>query len=246
MAKEQRLSQLLAQRDTVKSQTNSQFTELQKIVKVPALFQGQTKTYEKNSENGDDQPVQTIRVQKRVDDLLADMKRLVSQQFDSIASVDVGNQIAKSDVVVNGTTLLAGVPVTFLLQLEKDTKQIRSFMNDLPVLDPAFDWKKDEAAGMFKTDAIRTNRTAKIQKALTLAAATEKHPAQAQMITVDETVGQWVSVNVSGAIPLDQKKNLVERCDILIAAVQSAREEANSVKTTPVTVGDTVFKFLLG
>src|SRR3990167_2883046 len=244
MAKEQRLSQLLAQRDTVKSQTNSQFTEIQKTVKVPSLFQGQTKSYEKNSEDGDDQPIQTVRVQKRVQDLFEDVKKLCTQQFDAVVSVDVGNQLAKADVVVNGSVLLTGVPVTFLLTLEKDAKQIRAFANDLPTLDPAFDWKKDEAAGIFKTDQIRTNRTAKIQKALTLAHATEKHPAQAQMITVDETVGQWVAVNASGAIPLDEKKKLVERCDVLIAAVQSAREEANSIKTAPVSVGDAVFKFL--
>ena len=48
MSKEQRLSQLLAQRDTVKSTTNPQFTEIQKAVKAPNLFQGQAKTYEKN------------------------------------------------------------------------------------------------------------------------------------------------------------------------------------------------------
>jgi len=244
--KEQRLSQLLAQRDTVKSTTNPQFTDIQKVVKVANLFQGQTKTYEKNDEAGDDQPAQNIRVQKRVSDLLTDLKKLCTQQFDAVASVDVGNQVAKADVVVNGSVLLTGVPVTTLLTLEKDLKQVRSVLADLPTLDPAFDWRKDEAASLFKTGEIRTNRTAKIQKPITLAPATEKHPAQTQLITVDETVGQWVTVNVSGAIPLDEKKKLVERCDVLISAVQSAREEANSAKVTPVSVGEPLFKFLLG
>lgn len=246
MAKEQRLSQLLAQRDTVKSTTNPQFTELQKTVKVPTLFQGQTKTYEKKDADGDDQPAQSVRVQKRVSDILDDLKKLCTQQFDAVASVDVGNQIAKADVVVHGTTLLTGVPVTTLLTLEKDLKQVRSLLADLPTLDPAFEWKKDEAASLFKTGELRTNRTAKIQKPITLAPATEKHPAQTQLITVDETVGQWVSVNASGAVPHDEKKKLVERCDVLIAAVQSAREEANAAKTTPVSIGEPVFKFLLG
>jgi hypothetical protein len=246
MSKEQRLSQLLAQRDTVKSTTNPQFTELQKAVKVPALFQGQAKTYEKKAEDGDDQPAQNVRVQKRVADILSDMKKLCVQQFDAVASVDVGNQVAKADVVVNGTTLLTGVPVVTLLTLEKDLKQVRSVLSDLPTLDPAFDWKKDEAASLFKTSEIRTNRTAKIQKPIVLAPATEKHPAQTNLITVDETVGQWVTVNVSGAVPLDEKKKLVERCDVLIAAVQSAREEANSAKVTPVAVGAPIFDFLLG
>lgn len=246
MAKEQRLSQLLAQRDTVKSTTNPQFTELQKTVKAPALFVGQTKTYEKNAEDGDDQPAQTQRVQKRVADLLADMRRLCVQQFDAVASVDSGNQVAKADVVVNDSVLLTGVPVTTLLTLEKDLKQVRSVLADLPTLDSAFDWTKDEAASLFKTKEIRTNRTAKIQKPITLAPATEKHPAQTQLITVDETVGQWITVAASGAIPLDEKKKLLERCDVLIGAVQSAREEANSVKVTPVSVGEPLFRFLLG
>ena len=246
MSKEQRQSQLLAQRDTVKTQTNAQFTELQKAVKIASLFQGQTKVYEKNNETGDDQPAQNQRVQKRVPDLLDEVKRLCSQQFDAIASVDVGNTVAKADVIVEGQVLLPNMPVTFLLTLEKDLKQIRSFFSDLPTLDPAFDWKKDEAAGLFKTDAFKTNRTAKIQKSITLLAPTDKHPGQAQLITVDETVGQWVTTNASGAIPVDQKKKLVERCDVLLAAVQSAREEANAMKTKSVLVGEPVFKFLLG
>lgn len=246
MSKEQRLSQLLAQRDTVKSTTNPQFTELQKTVKVPALFQGQTKTYEKNDEAGESLPAQNIRVQKRVSDVLDDMRKLCTQQFDAVASVDVGNQVAKGDVVVNGSVLLKGVPVVTLLTLEKDLKQVRSVLADLPTLDPAFEWKKDEAASLFKTDQMRTNRTAKIQKPITLAPATEKHPAQTQLITVDETVGQWVAVNASGAIPTTEKKKLLERADVLIAAVQSAREEANSAKTTPVAIGAPVFDFLLG
>ena len=245
MAKEQRLSQLLAQRDTVKSTTNPQFTDLQRTVKAPALFQGQTKTYEKKDEQGEEQPPQNVRVQKRVTDILSDMKKLCAQQFDAVASVDVGNQIAKGDVVVNGTVLLTGVPVVTLLTLEKDLKQVRSVLSDLPTLDPAFDWKRDEAANLFKTGEIRVNRTAKNQKPIVLYAATDKHPAQTQMITVDDTVGQWVTVNVSGAIPLDEKKRLLDRCDVLITAVQSAREEANSAKVAPVAVGSPIFDFLL-
>ena len=245
MSKEQRLSQLLAQRDTVKSTTNPQFTDLQKTVNAHALFQGQTKTYEKKDEDGDDQPAQSVRVQKRVSDVLADLRRLCAQQFDAVAAVDQANTLAKASVVVNGTTLLADVPVTFLLTLEKDLKQVRALVNDLPTLDTAFDWKKDEAAGLHKTGELRTNRTAKIQKPLVLAQATDKHPAQTQMITVDETVGQWVTVNASGAVSLDEKKKLLGRCDTLITAVQSAREEANSIKVSPVTVGSQVFDFLL-
>ncbi len=243
--KEQRLSQLLAARDTVKSHTNPRFTELQKMVKRPELFQGMSKTYQKQKEDSDDQPPESVRVQKRVDDVLDDLRKLCSEQFDAVASVDVGNCSAKADVVVDEKVLLKDCPVTFLLSLEKDLKQVRSLLDDLPVLDPAHKWSLDASAGLFKTEEFRTNRTNKVQKSLVLLEPTEKHPGQAQMITVDETVGQWVTSAASGATTVDKKKQLLEKCDKLINAVQAAREEANSVKTTSVQVGKAVFDFLL-
>ena len=245
MAKEQRLSQLLANRDTVKATTNPQFTELQKSAKVPSLFSGMSKTYKKKDEDGEDQPPQNVRVQKRVVDIMDDLRRLCAQQFDAVASVDLGNTIAKANVVVEGVELLTDVPVTFLLTLEKDIKQIRSLVVDLPTLDPAHDWHVDSAVGLFKTDEIFTNRTAKLNKPIVLYPATDKHPAQTAMNTVDETVGQWASINMSGAFAVDQKKKLLARCDQLISAVQSAREEANSVKTSPASFGNKIFDFLL-
>lgn len=240
MAKEQRLSQHLALRDGVKSRTNKEFTELQKIVKAEDLFKGLDKTYQKKNEDGEDAPPQTLKVRARVQDLLMSLSNLVADQLDVEATVDEANCEAAADVVVNGATLLQQVPVTTLLTLDRDLKQVREFINTLPVLDNSHVWTNDPSAGLYKTNEVRTVRTAKVQEPILLAPATEKHPAQAQLITVDKSVGEWVSVHTSGAIPIDEKKKLLKNCDELLDAVKVAKEEANSIKTSQVSIGKTL------
>lgn len=246
MAREQRLSAFLAQRDGVKTRTNKEFTQIQGVVSKGEFFAGMTKSYEKRDESGEDYPTQAVRVRNRVNDVLEELRELVTDQFNAEATVDAGNLTASASVEVNGQTLLSDVPVTTLLTLERDLKQVRQFLARLPTLDPAYDWKRDEAAGLYKTDEVRTNRTAKVQKPIVLYDATEKHPAQTQLITTDEVVGEWVTINASGAIPADEKRQYLKRCDILLDAVKTAREEANAVKTAAVDVGGPIFDFILG
>jgi len=244
--KEQRLSALLAQRDGIKSRTNKEFANIQKTVKKAEMFQGLTKTYEKKDEDGDDFPPQAVRVRARVADLLDSVRDLATDQFNAEASVDRGNQTATANVEVNGATLLSDVPVVTLLALERDLKQIREFVTHLPTLDPTFDWKLDVAAGVYKTDELRTNRQVKSKKPIVLYDATDNHPAQTQLISEDRVVGEWVTVQSSGAIPSDERKKIIKRCDTLLDAIKTAREEANSIKVQPVDIGSPVFAYLFG
>lgn len=244
--KEQRLSAVLAQRDGIKTRTNKEFTNIKGLLGRSEFFQGLNKSYEKKDETGEDYPSQMVNVRSRVSDILDTLRSLVTEQFDIEATIDKGNQKACADIVVGNDKILENIPVTTLLTLERDLKQVREFIVQLPTLDPAFEWNMDKAAGLFKTGEVRTNRTAKIQKPIVLYDATDKHPAQTQLITEDQVVGQWVTTNSSGAIPADEKKRFLKRCDLLLDAVKSAREDANAVKVENVQVGKAVFDFILG
>ena len=88
-------------------------------------------------------------------------------------------------------------------------------------------------------------RTKKVPKPIMLAPATDKHPAQTQLITVDEYVGDWELVKHSGAVPADDRRSLVRNIEKLQRAVKYAREQANMTDAPPVEAGETILGWLL-
>lgn len=89
-----------------------------------------------------------------------------------------------------------------------------------------------------------TTKTKKEQRPIVLYDATDKHPAQTQLITEDVSIGTWKTVKQSGAIPVPRKKVLLERVDKLLKAVLVAREQANSVEATDECVGAAIMGYL--
>jgi hypothetical protein len=114
----------------------------------------------------------------------------------------------------------------------------------LPVLSNDENWKLDEVAGLYKTDDIVTNRTVKVQKPLVLYPATDKHPAQTQLVTEDVTAGSWNTVKQSGAIPADRRTALLDRIERVLNAVKEAREEANGAEAPKVAAGNPLLGFI--
>ena len=76
--------------------------------------------------------------------------------------------------------------------------------------------------------------------------ATDKHPAQTQLITKDVNVGTWQHTRFSGALPEDEKKRLLKRIVGLQVATKKAREEANGAPVPQVKLGSKVFDYLFG
>ena len=121
---------------------------------------------------------------------------------------------------------------------------MKTFIGNLPELDPAESWTFDENASLYKSEPTRSNRTKKAQKAIVLYDATEKHPAQTQLITEDTIVGVYTQTKMSGALPLPQKRTMLAKVDELLRAVQKAREEANAVVAEDQHIGAAVFAFI--
>jgi hypothetical protein len=60
---------------------------------------------------------------------------------------DTGNQSARADIVVDGKVVLANVPVTSLLFLDKQVNDLETFVSKLPTPDPAEEWTHDPNTG---------------------------------------------------------------------------------------------------
>lgn len=241
-----KLNQIVAIEKGVKSRVYSELTELNKAAQKPDLFNGFSKSYLKKDEDGEDLPPEKKRVQFVVNDVLRSAERIMTELMTVTARKDWTNAVAVADVVVDGKVLIEKAPVTYLLFLEKQATDLRTFAESMPILDEGENWTKDPNSGLYKSDEIRTHRTKKIQKPIVLYPATPEHPAQTQMVTEDVIAGFWAQVKQSGAMPKPERQGLVERIEKLIRAVKEAREAANDRDEVPVpAVGSAVFEYLL-
>lgn len=242
----QKLNQVLAVERNVKSRVYSELTELHKAAQKPSLFEGFFRNYTPKSDDGETQPPEKQLVQKRGEEVLRSLARLLTEQVDVILTKDSANQAARSDIVVGGKVLAKDVPATTLLALEKQLNDVSTFVEKLPVLDPSHRWSFDDALGLWQSEPQLTSRTKKVQKALVLLAPTDKHPGQATQIVEDEIVGTWTAVKQSGAIKASDKEAMLERIQKLQKAVKFAREAANAVEAPDRHVGEALFDYVLG
>lgn len=239
-----KLNQVLAIEKGVKSRSYSLVTSLHKLTQKPVLFGGFSKNYEPKDEDGEKFPPESQKVQIGVQQAIKQVKKALTELFDITMTKDRANQEAKADLVVDGKTLATDVPATTLLFLEKQLTDMTTFVQKLPVLDAQFEWFKDEESGLYKTKAVLTHKTKKVQKPIVLYQATKEHPAQTQLISEDLVIGHWHTVKQSGAIPASKRDEMLERLELLTKAVKFAREAANSQEAPKQELGASVLSYI--
>ena len=239
-----KLNQIIAIEKGTKQRVFRFLSDTYKTFQKPALFNGLARTYSKKDDDGEDYPDESKRVQYDNDALLQEIADQMTELFDVTATKDWANCEAKADITVDGTTLLEGVPATYLLFLEKQLSNLKDEINKLPELDPSYDWALDGATSLWKSNPVYTSKTKKVHKPIVKYDATEHHPAQTELITVDEVVGTWTTVQHSGAIEAPRKKVLQRRLQKLIDAIKFAREEANGSEATKKKVAGPLFEYI--
>lgn len=240
-----KLNQIIAVEKGVKSRSFSELTEAHQQLQKPALLGGIARTYRPKDEEGEVLPPESTRVQVQAEAVLRQTSAILTTLFDVTATKDWANCEAKADVVVGERTLLRGVPVSYLLFLEKQLADLHTFVRKLPVLDASESWTFDPGADTYATEAVQTVRTKKIPRNHVKAEATDKHPAQVEVYYEDVTVGYWRTVKFSGALPAARVNDLLTRVQKLQQAVKFAREEANAHEVEDQKVGERVFAYLL-
>ncbi len=76
------------------------------------------------------------------------------------------------------------------------------------------------------------------------AQATDKHPAQVDVVHEDRVVGLWHTTKRSGAVPASRVRQLLSRVEKFQRAVKIAREGANMAEAPKVDVGRGIFDYL--
>jgi len=243
-----KLNQIIAIEKGIKARAASEITDLYKAAQKPDLFSGFAKDYYPVDAEGEALPAERKRVQHTVADMLRTTERVMGELFSIVARKDYTNCVAKADVKLpDGTVVVKDAPVSFLLFLEKQLTDLRTFVGSLPVLDEADDWTLDANSALYKTGEVRSHRTKKVQKPIVLYQSTPEHPAQTQLITEDVIVGFWHQVKHSGGMPKTRKVDIASRVETLLAAVKQAREAANMQDEAPAPVASAmIFNYLFG
>lgn len=239
-----KLHEVVAVRKGVKSRTYAQVTARFKEIQKAALFKGQKREFQALDDDGESYPPENQTVQLRVDAILKEFRKMRTEYLNIEATQEFGNQSARADVEVEGEVILEGVPVSLLIQLEKEIGDWKAFLEALPTLDTDKEWSQDPNTNLYKSELQRTHKTKKVQRAIVLYDATEHHPAQTQLITEDMTVGHWNTIHLSGAMPIPQKEALVERVIILQDAVKKARARANEMVVEQREISGPLLNFL--
>jgi hypothetical protein len=239
-----RLNQIIAVEKGVKSRSFQELTEAHHALQKPALLAGIARTYRPKDDEGEQLPAESTKVQIKAEEIIQQTAAILTRLFDVTATKDWTNCVARADVAVDGQTLLAQVPVTYLLFLEKQLVDMHTFIKKLPTLDASESWSFDASADCWATEPVQTIKTKKIPRNHVKAEATDKHPAQVEVYYEDVVVGFWRTVKFSGALPAKRVSELLERVEKLQQAVKFAREEANNAEAVDQKLGERVFQFL--
>lgn len=241
-----KLNQIIAILPSVKAEATKAKTTTHRILEKTDLFNGLSRTYEPREEEGYVYPSETQPVQLKYTDILNRFANDCKKLFDDAATQDWANSQAKADIVVDGNVILKDAPVSYLLFLEKQLADIKTFVTAIPERDINEEWKLDEDRGFWVTEPRYTTKTKKITKPITLYEATKEHPAQVTTVSEDVVEGKWKAVKFTGAISKTQKDELLEKVRKVTEAVIFAREEANSIQVEQKKVAQPLFNYLFG
>lgn len=240
-----KLCQIIAVEKGLKKRSTEDLTAAHHNLQKPALLDGMTRSYRPYSDKEEEQlPTEVKQVQIKGAEVIKHTVTILTEAFDVVATKEWGNTSAKADVVVDGTTMLKDVPVGYLLYLEHQLDDLSTFIEKLPVLDPAETWVFDENTACFATQPTEQVKTRKVPTVVVKYPATTEHPAQTEIFTEDKPIGRYSVVKRSGALPLTRVNELKDRVVKLKTAVKFAREQANSLEVDQKTVGGTVLNFL--
>jgi len=198
-------------------------------------------------DSSDGGEIENVEMVTTVKDKLDYFSNYLREYLNLLYQKELTNQIAVANIEINGDTIAANVPVTFLLGLETRLKAVREMLLTIPTLTPGIAWEKDSTLGenVYKAkNDVKTFKTAKAIKHKVLYEATKEHPAQIERWTEEENVGEYIIRKWSSMISPAEKVKYLTKVDNLIKAVKQAKQRANNIDLNPGTIGTEIVDYL--
>ena len=158
----------------------------------------------------------------------------------------MANTKAFADVVLDGKTWASNLSATALLNLEGKLNELEGILNEIPTLERGETWEFNSETGLYVSSMKEQIRTMKVQRPITLSEATDKFPAQTQLVTVDVPAYAIRKTVYSGSVPEAEKRDALRRLSKLQTAVKQARQRANDVDIDKSDIGDAISNYVFG
>jgi hypothetical protein len=186
-------------------------------------------------------------VQITAAELIARVSESLTKMFDVKFQREQGNTDARADVTVDGTVLITGTPVGYLMFLEAQLGEIVKLIDAIPTLNPADEWT-DTAPGLsdgvWQSAARKTAVPKRVPQVQVLYDATKEHPAQVRPYETEVTVGWWTTTKYSGQMDPKRQQEMRARAIKVQEAVRKAREQANRLEVTPASASRPLLAYI--
>lgn len=247
-----RLHAVLAVEGDLAGHSKRTLDETRKTFGRGEMFKGYVKTlkmHDENREHEEEAGGDIRALPTTVGERLDFTAKAVIRYLDAYLQKETTNQTAKADIIVDDAEIAKNVPATALLGLEKRLHELRGVFEAVPTLDQGTEWDRapDQGTHIWKSrnPEVR-NKTEKSMSVIELSPATKEHKAQVQGINKDIVVGKITTHSVSGMVTSAQKSVWLGKIDKLIRAVKQARTRANQAEVVECSIGDALFKYILG
>lgn len=224
-----KLHQLLPIIQKVKDETKKVKTAIYQSIQKKDNFEGLARTYSPVNDDGYVYPSEGKPVVTLTKVALNQFAEAQIELFDTCYAQDRANQEAKADIIVEGKVILADVPITHLLFLEKQIDDIKTFLEKIPTLDATEEWVFNNSLCCYESVPKKTAKTKKITKPVVFYEATVNHPAQVKEVSEDIVEGTWTTIKRSGAYSYQSVVELRTKVIALEKAILEARERANQI-----------------
>lgn len=244
-----KLHELLAvEADLFKTATAMLADAATTFAKKPEHFLGQVRsvTYlseDRQAENITDEKRLTTTVDERLDYAL----EYAGKYWDAVLQKEATNQDAVADLDFRGKTILKDAPATFLLGMEDRIKKLRDVIVVIPTLNPALSWDEadDEGKSVYTAKAATQMKTEKKLDYITVAPATDKHPAQVKDWTADVNVAKIETFHTSGMWTPARKAQVLANLDEVSMEIKKARQRANMADVKKIKAADAIIGAIL-
>lgn len=245
MAKKQ-LHQILAVEANIVGKMTIHLNEMAKIFRTKVnLFIGQVRRYTGILDNTPELPHEDKHRETTVQERINYVKQSMINAINVSCEKEATNAVAKADIKIGENIVAENVPVTALLNLETKLTNIKNAMAHIPTLDNGVEWTTDEN-GISSTNKVKAFRTSKEKDFKVVVEPTEFHKAHVEPVTKDVNVGYWETHRISGEYSSAQKAELLNKLEVMIVAVKSARAKANQCEVIHSNVGDKVIAHIFG
>jgi hypothetical protein len=221
---------------------------LNTFTKKEDLFDGVLKNYVSFDQNGEQIPLEKKELVTTVAEKLDYAKDAMIKAIDATISKEETNAsgTAKAPLVLDDGTEFGTLSATSLIALEKYLVRIREVYKRIPTVDPARSWTKDatQARAIYVAPVETKFRSVEKLDVITKAAATDKFPAQTELVKNVVQVGKYETTYSTGRLQPIEKSNLLTKIDTLIQAVKQARQQANQAQVVNVKLGDKIFTYI--